>query len=315
MRKFWFLIIFICVALSGVSYAQQKVVIATTKGGMVGLITETVKLHNLDKKNGIELDLKYFDPAKAEEAVFYRQVDAGIFVPIALARVNLKGHNIRMFGPFLWNHTSLMVRKGAPYRSLEDLKGKKLGTLARISGLYTSLAIIARMKGMDLEKDFHLVFGTPPVLFGLLKRGDVDAIVHFDPFVSRMITEGWAEEVLRVNDLWKELTGQPMLMVGLSAYEDWIKKNPELAKKVAKTMADGVEYIKAHTDQVVEALREPQGIKTDAEAALLKKRYPIHLPERWDEKIIESAHLVIRKNVEYGLLERMPEKDLFIILK
>ena len=136
---------------AGVGWAQEKVIFSSTgAGSAVGLLSEVIKKNRLDERNGVALDIKYFDPAAAEQAVLLRRADAGIFPVISAARVNLLGERIRLFAPALINHNSLVVPKGTIATRLADLKGKRIGTLDRVSMTYTSMATIAKMQGLDL---------------------------------------------------------------------------------------------------------------------------------------------------------------------
>src|SRR3970040_1582245 len=106
-RTFWVLTALSGLCLFGLeAEAQVKVTMSSTAGGAVGFITDVAKAQKYDEKNGLALEVKLFDPAKAEEMVFFRNVDAGLFTVIPTGRANLKGNKIRIFGPFLWNHTS-----------------------------------------------------------------------------------------------------------------------------------------------------------------------------------------------------------------
>src|SRR6266481_119260 len=85
-------------------------------------------------------------------AVVLRRADAGIFPVVSAARVNLIGEKIRLFAPALINHNSVVLQKESTATRLADLKGKRIGTLDRISMTYTSLATVAKMQGLDLEQ-------------------------------------------------------------------------------------------------------------------------------------------------------------------
>ena len=128
------LAIAMALATGGPAAAQERAVFASPgAGSAVGLLSEIIKKDRLDARHGLDLDIKYFDPAAAEQAVLLRRADAGIFAVIAAARANLAGHRVRLFAPALVNHSSSVVPSGTSASGLPDLKGKRLGTLDRIS--------------------------------------------------------------------------------------------------------------------------------------------------------------------------------------
>lgn len=280
---------------------------ATVVPGANGLLMNIIRLHRLDEMHGILLDLKAFTPAEAEKAMYFRKVEVGTFAPISALRVNVKGERIRLIAPLLWNTYSVLARRDSPYQRLEDLKGKKFGVPERITGGYTSMALVVRMLGMDLEKDFRLIIGTPVGLITFLQRGEVDAILQFDPLVSRLLAEGTARELVRPNDLWKQLTGGDMFMIGHAVHEDWLKANPDRARRLARTMLEGARYVAAHPEAVEEA-KKFLGPKSETELRLLKERMPRVYATRWDRAAIENAKLVMRKSMEFGLVERAPDQ-------
>lgn len=292
--------------------AADKVTFASVGAGAVGVITEVVKTQRFDEQNGIALEVSLFNPADAEKAVLYKKVDAGIFAPISAARVNLRGERLRIFGPLLLNHTSIMIPASSPARTLADLKGKKLGIIERISSAYTSTAAIFRRRGFDLEKDFQLVISTPPVLVGLLEKREVDAIVIWEPVVSQLIAGERARELERLEEVWEGLSGgAPMLFIGATAHQEWLDANRETARRTARALADAIQYIRT-SPEMVETAKKALGWRTAAEAALMRARLPRIYPAAWDDTVIENARSLLRQNVEMKLLEALPKDDIFV---
>ena len=283
-------------------------------GSAVGLLSELIKEKKLDERNGILLDIKYFDPAATEQAVILRRADAGMFPVVSAARVNLIGENIRLFAPVLINHNSVVLQKGSTAKRLADLKGKKIGTLDRVSMTYTSLATIAKMQGLDLERDFKLTLSPPPVLIGLFTRGELDALVLYEPLVTRLVGQGY-REMMRLDDFWKEQTGQSMVALGIGAHEDWIKSHPGASRKLFKTIMDAIALIHSDPKSVAQEHRKSLMIETDQQLARLAERLPQLYPSRWDPSVVANMDSLLKKNVELGLLQAMPKDEIFVILR
>lgn len=53
--------------------------------------------------------------------------------------------------PLVWSGNVFLVRSDAPYQSLKDLKGKKIGNFSRVTGAYFFSAILAREQGLDID--------------------------------------------------------------------------------------------------------------------------------------------------------------------
>jgi NitT/TauT family transport system substrate-binding protein len=293
----------------------EKVVFASPgAGSAVGLLSEVIKKNKLGERNGLALDIKYFDPAATEQAVVLRRADAGIFPVVSAVRVNLSGERIRLFAPALINHNSVVLQKGTTAAGLADLKGKRIGTLDRISMTYTSLATVAKMQGIDVERDFKLTLSPPPVLMGLFGRGELDALVIYEPLVTRLVSEGH-KEMMRLDAAWRKETGQPMVALAIGAHEDWIKAHPEATRKLFQTVTEAIATIQKSPKAVVEEHRDFLGAKTDQELTRLAERIPGLYPTQWDRALIKSMDLLLRKNVDLGLLKEMPKEEIFVILK
>jgi NitT/TauT family transport system substrate-binding protein len=294
--------------------ATETLVFASpAPGSAVGLLTQVIKEKGLDEHNGLVLDVKYFDPAATEQAVVLRRADAGIFPVVSAARVNLIGERIRLFAPALINHNSIVLQKGSTATRLADLKGKRLGTLDRISMTYTSLAVIAKMQGLDLDQDFKLTLSPPPVLMALFGRGELDALVIFEPLVTRLVSEGYVEMV-RLDRFWREQTGQFMVALAIGAHEDWLNSHPAAARKLFRTLIDAMAAIQANPKAIVQEHRQSLMIETDEQLKRLTERMPRLYTARWDRALIDNMDSLLKKNVELGLLKAMPKDEIFVIL-
>jgi ABC-type nitrate/sulfonate/bicarbonate transport system substrate-binding protein len=304
----------ITTAEPGPSSPEKAVFASPAPGSAVGLLSEVIKEKKLDERNGLLLDVKYFDPAATEQAVVLRRADAGIFPVVSAARVNLIGEKIRLFAPALINHNSVVLQKGSTATRLADLKGKRIGTLDRISMTYTSLATIAKMQGLDLERDFKLTLSPPPVLMGLFSRGELDALVIYEPLVTRLVSEGH-REMMRLNPFWREQTGESMVALAIGAHEDWIASHPGAARKLFRTVIDAMNLIQANPKSIAEEHRQSLMIQTDQQLARLTERIGQLYAARWDPALIANMNSLLKKNVELGLLKAMPKDEIFVILK
>jgi len=293
---------------------EKAVFASPAPGSAVGLLSEVIKEKKLDERNGILLDVKYFDAAAAAQAVVLRRADAGIFPVVSAARVVLIGEKIRLFAPALINHNSVVLQKGSTATRLADLKGKRIGTLDRVSMTYTSLATIAKMQGLNLEQDFKLTISPPPVLMGLFRRGELDALVIYEPLVTRLVSEGH-REMMRFDPFWREQTGEPMVALAIGAHEDWITSHPAAARKLFRAVVDAITLIQANPKSIAQEHRQSLMIETDQQLARLADRIGQLYPARWDPALIANMKSLLQKNVELGLLKAMPKDEIFVILK
>lgn len=283
---------------------SHKITFAAT-AGTVGWIMDIAKRKKYDEKNGIDLDVKRFSPGPGMQAVIMKKVDAGLMSVIGGARANARKHRVRFLAPLLTAHWGIVVGSDTKYRSFDELKGKRIGSLPRVTSIYNILALVMKMKGVDLEKRYKMVFGAPPVLQGLLIKKDIDAVVHFDQSTVRRIAAGQFRELVNLGAMWNELTGGQYLMaVGVSAQEDWIKADPARARKLGRTIADSLAFIKSNTTEAIGMGGKMLGLKTERAKQLAIKRLPLLIPGTWNAKTLADTKMSLQKSVEFGLLAK-----------
>ncbi len=291
-----------------------KTVTISTTATAAGLLSEIIRREKYDEQFGLKAEFQTFTPAEAERATALRRVDAGLMVPQAVAQANLEGIPLRIIMPQFLNHISLVVREDAPYRDLEDLKGKKIGTLAKVTSGYQSMAMIARLKKLDYEKDFQLIVGEPPVLMSWLVKGEVDATMVFEPNTSTFLA---AEKVRVLKDQqawWEELHGGPILTGAVAAHQEWIDRNRDTVKSLQQAYLKAIEFVKARPQDLTQVYREFFKIDDDKVLARLQQRMAGFYNLTWDDKTIASLRDFVRLAADLKILESVPKDDLFVPL-
>jgi len=286
---------------------------ASEKISSTGFSTQIIRIYGIDKKYGLDLVVDYNDPTLTMNKLLNKEFDAAILAPISAAKANLEGKKIRIFGVALWNVTSLAVRKDSPYKTLEELKGKKLGTLGQITGTYTNMALLAHEKGWRLEQDFNLVIGTKEDLVKFLKNGDVDFALIREPQASKLLATGEIREITNHDELWKQLTGERFVFTGIAAHEDWLKTHKKEAKKLVQVFLEANKFIQENPD-LIEKHKDLLGLQTPEEVALAKTRIPGSFPTEWNQSSVDNINSLIKKAAEAGIITKIPEDPIVLIL-
>jgi sulfonate transport system substrate-binding protein len=93
---------------------------------------------------------------------------------------------------------AMIIRKGVEVHKFQDLKGKRIG-LAE-GGIAWMMFVMLLDKNSMTYNDIQAVnFSAPTDLVNAIKRGDVDAVDIWEPFLTQTIVEGYGNSTPVVN--------------------------------------------------------------------------------------------------------------------
>jgi ABC-type nitrate/sulfonate/bicarbonate transport system substrate-binding protein len=280
--------------------------------GSIEFLWAVLKARKIDEKHGLNIEVTYLDANAINQGLMIGQVSVGSSQPITAAVANNAGKNLTMFGPTLWNNIAGVVPVNSPVTSLKDLVGKKVALLQKLSGVYTSTQVMAAELGLNFEKDFNVVTGPPPAVSAFLQRGDVDAAVQIEPLVSSLLLTGKYKIFLEVNQVWKQLTGQDMLLGALAAEQKWLDANKDVAKRIIAAITDTGKLIRSDLS-VFDEFASTLQLKTPEEIAFAKKRLPGFYPSEWTPSSVANVKRIIDRADELGIVKK-PNREIVVAL-
>ncbi len=210
---------------------------------------------------------------------------------LSTALMRSKGHKAIVVYSLTGYTDDVVARVDSPFKSIGDLKGRRIG----ISGGPATESVwlfrleAARFFGFDPLKEAKAQFGAPPLLIGLLRKGELDAVLVQNPQVVQLLEIGQYRSIASLGAIWREKTGQDPLFVAVTMNEPWARANPDVARRFVAAYKEAIEYLKTHPD-VWPALAKSLGIKTDEGAKLLQQRTAGALMTRWDKKFIDEQY-------------------------
>jgi len=217
-----------------------------------GALVFTAEEQHLFAGNGIRLTQKDYDTGLAAiNGLLSNEIDLSGGGEFPLVVKALENASISIIGSYARSfNTYLVARVDKGIRKEADLKGKRVGLPRRtIPEFY--LGRFLDLHGMSIRQ-VTLTDLTPKKAVGAITNGTVDAVVVWEPFVSR-IREQLTERIVT----WSVHSGQAQYSV-LIGRNDWIRRNPELVKRVLRSLMRAEEYVVRHP--------------TEAKA-ILKRRY------------------------------------------
>ena len=205
------------------------------------------------KAAGIDVTLNVLQNSGAvDSAVSSGAVDVVASSVAVVANAVQRGFPLRFIGTgCIYTSTAqptseLVVAKDSPVQAAADLNGK----VVAVNGLkdITQLTVQTWLdkNGADLNsiKFVEIPFGTMPLA---LAEGRVAAANLPNSFIAR------AKDQVRVLGNTQSALSDRYLIVGWTATEAWLQKNPELAKRVVGVLAQSAAWANAHPKDSAES--------------------------------------------------------------
>ncbi len=143
-----------------------------------------------------------------------------------------------------WDNTfPIIVKKEAPYQTLLDLKGKKVGTFPGITSIALSKAIFRKF--LDPEKEIIFVEIPPQNMIDALAAGSVDAVFTPEPFGIIGVSKGIARYL--VKSPHQALQLKKGVLGGVFSFNTkFLQTKPEVAKKMKAIFEKSVDFIRSN---------------------------------------------------------------------
>ena len=187
--------------------------------------------------------------AVALAAVAGNGVDIGGANPVSVAQAYVKGIPISVFaGGGLYTPASpatlLVVPKNSPLRTPKDLEGKTIGLPGLGDQLQAAVMIWLQKNGADPAKVKFVEVNPPTVMLGALAQGRIDAATPPEP----IMTQSLQSDARIFGDPFAVVA--PRFFIGLwIARTDWLKANPDLARRFADAIYDAGRWANGHRDE------------------------------------------------------------------
>jgi len=234
-----------------------------------------------------------------------RNVDA-IDMSFALAAKQFEdGAPIKVTGVATAVLGAIVARPNAGIAKIEDLKGKKVAAIVGTSTFFDICALTLKGYGLDLQKDTQLVTATaPPDMVTLLGKGDVDAIIAWQPITDQVVLRGQGVYLAKQIDLWRKATGRPSgfpVHVCYLVHNDFLARNASIAKDLNDAQKDAVDVWYGKPERAMEIVADVTKLPPDVIKVAHKETVKMlsGLPDEQVDTLI--AQLKINK--EFGFLK------------
>ena len=292
----------------------QTVNIATAAAGQSGYIAALIDAKGIGAKHGLKINNLMMDFTEAANALKLGRATASAMQPSTAVNLLRSGTDIRLIAPQIWSGNSWLVKKDSPYKSLADLKGKKIGNFARVTGAYFFSAVIAKEKKLDIEKDFQSIPAETGALIALLERGEVEAINMFEPHTTRLVLSDKYRVLLDFDVELEKLFGAPPLKSSVGMLKETVEKQPGLVKAIRGAYVEAVKMIKAGQDKdfFETKAKEFFNLSTPEQIAAGMKQNRQNFADLWGESFFQSQNKILQSGISLGLLPKVNVNELWI---
>lgn len=264
----------------------------------------------LDEEHGVEIETKRASAAKVEQLLVNKAVNVAYASPQGAARANNEGRNIRIYGPWLADHNSLMVRQDSDISSFEDITGKRLGILSSQSGQYNHTALRLAKAGMSLTDDFDLRHGSPGAVHAFDAKKEVAAHMHFIPVTVKTLQEDKFREVEYLPKTLEEMFGRNLHFVCLAAYQNFLDENPKAAKGIRKALIDAAKLVSEDPEKYLKRYKDVVGYENEEQIKIAAKRTPPIYPDAWGDEQRNNITDQLQQSKELGVLAKDAPTDI-----
>lgn len=270
---------------------------------------QTIKALGLDKKHGLDLELRPVADSKAGQiALQSGAVDVILsdFVWVSIQRnqgnmITLVPHSLAVGG--------VMVDPASGIDSVDDLKGKTIavGGGPVDKSWITLQAYYASKTGGKLADEVKAEYGAPPLVNELLERGEADAALNFWQWNARAKAAGKVE-LLSVKQMLAEMgvAEQPPLL-GWAFLDTTAQAKPDALKAFLDASFEAKQVLLTDDGQW-ETLKELMGAAEDENLfRQLRDDYRAGIVTAYDPADIGAAQASFELMAKYGGAELVGE--------
>ncbi|HEX6172472.1 MAG TPA: ABC transporter substrate-binding protein [Candidatus Binatia bacterium] len=267
-------LILLNVLVYGVASAADKIRIGysgVTVSNAMLWVTDEGKLF---QKNGIDPQILYLRTTLGQTAMIAGEVDMCVYSGSLLSSARLQGADVVMVTSFL-NRPLYRLVVRPEIRTVADLKGKRLG-ITRFGTVTDSMSrLLVGKMGLDPDKDVsYIQVGDVPILLASLTTGKtIDGAIIQPPYYLKAVASGM-RVLVNMQDM-----DIPVQQTGLNTTHKFIAKNPDLVRRVVKSLIEGVHLMRSDPTVAKRAISKRMQIKDEKEIEdtylLLKSFVPI----------------------------------------
>ena len=295
--------------------AQSVVKIGTLRGGVSSL--DVILAKHLDSVNGFRVKPLFFTTTlDLANAIAHGDIDVAIIPAEFVAKLREHGSDIVIIAVDFYQNQAIVVQGKENITSIEQLRGKKVAAFKPTGTFAMLLAYMKAIYSVDAQQFFNIVPAPPPQIVQAFARGDVDAAVIWEPFVSKLVADYGGKILATYQELWKKWSrhvGSNGVMIVYAARAKWAREHPDLVEKLLTARSMAAKLWDNNETLAEKILEKNYGLSPEA-AKLCWKRLRMETAKTLDEQLVKNILAVWELAREGGYISSSPEslaKDAF----
>ena len=253
---------------------------------------------------GLKVELKSFgDGPLLQQAVAAGEIDIAYVGAPPVYQWFSRGLQGKILAKVNSGQAAVIVSRELPVQTVADLRGKKIASVAKGSGMDVLLRgfVLKEFAKLDPDHDLSIVAMPPANMNAALERHVTDAAFSWEPFVSEALLRGGSRLVLDVN---KALPNYPWYVV--MAVPKTLQERPDDVVKLLRAHGKAVAFLNQQPDAAnriivdafkLSAVTTADGKTLPPEAVVKEARKRLG----WSAKLETSDQQFIQRLMDYSL--------------
>ena len=289
--KFKGVVIGLCLFFSFHCFAVEKTVIriGVQAAGTLEWELTALQADPLFKSSDFQLKIEHLANAEAGKiALQSGSVDVIVSDWVWVSSLRADGADFTFY-PYSNTSGALVVPENSSIRSVEDLKGKRLGVAGgELDKNWLLLQALAQKNNLNLESSVEKTFGAPPLINEQIKQNRVDAVLTYWHFAARLESQGY-RQIIDGKGILKSLgITENVPSIGYVFKQSWAENHKQVVKSflAASKKAKNQLCISDDAWQKIIPLTHVDDVTTQK---ILRQRYCEGGVDQWSEKEQQAA--------------------------
>lgn len=241
--------------LTGCAKKQPSKLILAENRVPVSAVTIIAYERGFFENEDLNIIVKNFASGKfCLDAVVAGAADFATVAETPLMRAGLAGQKVKVVATFEYsdNDIKVLARRDKGIKNPQDLKGKKIATLFGTSAEFFTSSFL-NYYGLETS-DVKMTNLNPPNMITAIDRGDVDAIIIWEPHVYN------GKKLLGDNGIIFELREIYIETFNIAVKEELIQKKPQVIKRFLQALIEAENYIQDNREEAIRIVADYVGM-------------------------------------------------------